>query len=32
MRTARWTNEIKTLAGRLIADEEGMSTAEYSIG
>ncbi len=32
MGTHRWTAEIKTLAGRLIADEEGMSTAEYAIG
>lgn len=28
----RWTSEVRSLAGRLIADEEGMSTAEYAIG
>lgn len=31
-RGTRWITEAKLLGGRLIADEEGMSTAEYAIG
>ena len=34
-RRSRWTRrwgEVQTLTGRLIADEEGMSTVEYAIG
>ena len=29
--TRRWA-EIRTLTGRMIADEQGMSTVEYAIG
>ncbi|WP_143965845.1 DUF4244 domain-containing protein [Gordonia zhaorongruii] len=35
MSAEKWSRglvEIRTLAGRLIVDEEGMSTAEYAIG
>ncbi|WP_341268374.1 DUF4244 domain-containing protein [Gordonia malaquae] len=31
-RCTGWITEAKLLGGRLIADEEGMSTAEYAIG
>ncbi|WP_132992398.1 DUF4244 domain-containing protein [Gordonia zhaorongruii] len=35
MSAEKWSRglvEIRTLVGRLIVDEEGMSTAEYAIG